>query len=150
MMKKKRSKGIIIASFILILMGLISVYYLINLLRVIIIKPTQFTIADYFFTIYGFYPYHSYLIRSIPMHSFICLSFGIGLLMLKNWIRMGLIIYFSIDIVIPTIITATGFFLSLYSKQSFELNILAELRQVLFPLIYVYYFTRPKVKEMFR
>jgi hypothetical protein len=84
------------------------------------------------------------------MHSFICLSFGIGLLMLKNWIRMGLIIYFSIDIVIPTIITATGFFLSLYSKQSFELNILAELRQVLFPLIYVYYFTRPKVKEMFR
>jgi hypothetical protein len=46
-MEKKRSKGIIIASFILILMGLISVYYLINLLRVIIIKPTHQCIRLY-------------------------------------------------------------------------------------------------------
>jgi len=131
-MTKKRSIGIII---IAILQSVIGIYSLA------------------FFLLWGGIDYVGLIITMLPI------LVGIGLIFLKNWARILAMFFIPINLSLLTFPHAVRFSGYLWDfkvthsmlkavQWSNNNTIIALL--IIFYLIYIYYFTRPEVKELFK
>ena len=152
MMGKKRSKGIILFGYALLLWGIYGTFFLNTYC-----KSPYFTTIDYSSiasisqkiaaTIYHWYhPVTCLLI--IPLN----IILGIGLIMFKAWSRTLLlavcfyqVLYFFLWIIL--IATSSISALSVVVKPSNFTNFIGGL---ILPILLIYIFTRPKVKEQFK
>lgn len=150
-MEKRRSRGVTIASYGLISIGII--FSVVSFLLLFWAKPP----SKAFFMlekISAFYPFLN-PIMPLPADSILCIIFGIRFLKLKNRYRRIFIIYQSIRIAILLFImlglfsTGIGFY-----RQPLAKSLLGAwywfVSFIFLAAVYIYFLTRAEVKEQFK
>lgn len=92
-----------------------------------------------------------YAPRTVPVFALLFILIGIGILILKNWARLGIIFlstYFGVVTSIRIFIWFKRFSVSETDKVSSI--IIAAILTLLFYLGIIYYFMRPQIKELFK
>ena len=145
-MERKRSVGVTIVSIIMFLSGLLSFYIACILRDVYHLWPFEIRMRNFFSPyIFG----STFFILTALIY---CVS-SLYILRLKNWARTIIVRYSTFFVIVLflyfPVIERTPALGDLLGMSSFLLSCFIS-PLVLFSLIFLIFFTRPKVKEQFR